>query len=462
MTSGSSTPVLRCTAPTGSGGAEVIHDRSDEKERKLMRKMGNETALGSAKGAIWGLVIAGAISWITLEWNTRHIERLIEATERELNEEQIRRHLETEARVKTEEIERRITEEVHAALRHTREPQVRESALENTARNKAEGLAEKPIEDIERIGKSIYEERRRPDLERKLKEWVREDDGIAEIFFTDRDGFNVAVSNPTSDFVQSDEKWWQGAWSHRVEIGGIGYDESAGLWSIDVAVRIESEEGEPIGVMKTVIDLAAIQTIADEMSERTVGGRAYVAEQQGTLVAETSSGHAQTRVGNTDIEIQKEQTSTKTAFAGQRNGNGQDSEWITGFARTKSESGVDWITIVQQPRISATGSVDRLGSITKKTQHTAVIALACVIAGGIIVIGSGCAGAQRQGKRTAHDIEGMIEMVKANTEGDWTGATTMSGPVELHELNQGIGRIAKVLRKIARELVRVKKTREKE
>ncbi|MGK7875750.1 MAG: hypothetical protein AB4426_21380 [Xenococcaceae cyanobacterium] len=33
--------------------------------------------------------------------------------------------------------------------------------------------------------------------------------GIAELFFTERNGFNIAYSNPTSDFVQRDEEWWQ-------------------------------------------------------------------------------------------------------------------------------------------------------------------------------------------------------------------------------------------------------------
>ena len=32
---------------------------------------------------------------------------------------------------------------------------------------------------------------------------------FAEIFFTDKHGFNVAYSHPTSDFVQRDEAWWQ-------------------------------------------------------------------------------------------------------------------------------------------------------------------------------------------------------------------------------------------------------------
>lgn len=33
--------------------------------------------------------------------------------------------------------------------------------------------------------------------------------GISEIIITDPNGFNVAYSSTPSDFVQSDEQWWQ-------------------------------------------------------------------------------------------------------------------------------------------------------------------------------------------------------------------------------------------------------------
>ena len=52
-------------------------------------------------------------------------------------------------------------------------------------------------------------------------------------------GYNVAPTNPASDFIQSDEGWWLAAWSHEIAVGAVEYDDSAGVWSLDIAIRID-------------------------------------------------------------------------------------------------------------------------------------------------------------------------------------------------------------------------------
>ena len=60
--------------------------------------------------------------------------------------------------------------------------------------------------------------------------YIRERSSVfKEIFFTDKHGFNVAFSNKTSDFIQSDESWWQVAWAQGIFIGDIEHDVSAGV-----------------------------------------------------------------------------------------------------------------------------------------------------------------------------------------------------------------------------------------
>ena len=96
---------------------------------------------------------------------------------------------------------------------------------------------------------------------------------FAEVFFTDSNGFNVGLTNSTSDFVQSDEDWWQEAWSDFLSIGEIGYDDSAGVWSIDISVRLDDPAtGELLGVMKTVLAIDSVQHIADQTVEAIPGG----------------------------------------------------------------------------------------------------------------------------------------------------------------------------------------------
>ena len=53
-----------------------------------------------------------------------------------------------------------------------------------------------------------------------LKDQLARSQVFKEIFFTDKNGYNAAISNLTSDYVQSDEEWWVNAWTKGVDIGG--------------------------------------------------------------------------------------------------------------------------------------------------------------------------------------------------------------------------------------------------
>nr|MDJ0591647.1 HAMP domain-containing protein [Pleurocapsa sp. MO_226.B13] len=77
---------------------------------------------------------------------------------------------------------------------------------------------------------------------------------IAEIFFTDRNGFNVAYSNLTSDFVQNDEDWWKNSQVGRREINGFAFDESANtnVFELSEVVK-DSQTGDFLGVIKAGI-----------------------------------------------------------------------------------------------------------------------------------------------------------------------------------------------------------------
>lgn len=81
---------------------------------------------------------------------------------------------------------------------------------------------------------------------------------FAEIFVTNLYGSNVAQSHKTSDFKQSDEIWWQKAKQNGVFLSETGYDESAGVYSSDIAIRILDEKGNFIGVLKAVVDVESI------------------------------------------------------------------------------------------------------------------------------------------------------------------------------------------------------------
>ena len=80
----------------------------------------------------------------------------------------------------------------------------------------------------------------------------------AEIFVTNQYGANVAQSHKTSDFRQDDETWWQKAKQNGIFLSEGGYDESAGVYSSDIAIKILDNNGNFIGVLKAVVNIESI------------------------------------------------------------------------------------------------------------------------------------------------------------------------------------------------------------
>ncbi|HAU38089.1 MAG TPA: hypothetical protein DCX07_10290 [Phycisphaerales bacterium] len=93
----------------------------------------------------------------------------------------------------------------------------------------------------------------------ELKLVQRVDPRLRELFVTDRYGQLVAATGRTTDFYQADEAWWQGAYHEgkgRVYVPPVAFDESSGVWSVDLCVPI-SHEGQVIGVVKAVLDVTS-------------------------------------------------------------------------------------------------------------------------------------------------------------------------------------------------------------
>ena len=133
---------------------------------------------------------------------------------------------------------------------------------------------------------------------RYLTEQIADQPYFVEAFFTDANGYNVAATNQTSDFVQSDEEWWQQAWQNGLYIGQFEYDESANAFSFDMAARIMGPGDQPVGVLKTVVDISTLQSFANEFAsggETNVEVRVLTTD--GVLLAETATAHDERRIG---------------------------------------------------------------------------------------------------------------------------------------------------------------------
>jgi len=100
------------------------------------------------------------------------------------------------------------------------------------------------------------------ELSDRLRTFQRINPPFAELLVADERGRLIAASGKTSDYDQSDEFWWKRAMRLRpgeALLTGLDFDESAGVFSLDIALPIRSVEGAaPVGVLKAVLNISPI------------------------------------------------------------------------------------------------------------------------------------------------------------------------------------------------------------
>ena len=222
------------------------------------------------------------------------------------------------------------------------------------------GLLSLTVEQIEekfQIRKSLG---RFPIADSYLRSEIARSTHFDRITLTDSNGYNVVVTNVSSDFVQSDEDWWQRAWSDGFAISSVKYDENIGAWEIDISVRIDDPATEnPVGVIQVAMTISLLQDIADQ--HRGPGQRITVVNREGLLIAETSSEHSSARIMNEKVNVRdgEESDARSAVFGAEHSGQLIGDQWVTGFSRTSGGdfyadltrdfrfSGFHWGVIVQ-------------------------------------------------------------------------------------------------------------------
>src|SRR5437016_3553463 len=103
-----------------------------------------------------------------------------------------------------------LRERRHEAEALAGSPAVVRAALEASQAALRQRLPQLDIPTLERMFNQRRELGGDPDLAAYLRGYAQHSD-FAELFFTESHGYNVLASDRTSDFVQSDEAWWQQA-----------------------------------------------------------------------------------------------------------------------------------------------------------------------------------------------------------------------------------------------------------
>ena len=249
-----------------------------------------------------------------------------------------------------------------------------------------------------------------PGATQYLKDQVGQTKVFREVFFTDKSGYNAAISNMTSDFVQSDEGWWVNAWNKGLDIGKVGFDESAGVWSIDVSARIDHPRTqEPVGVLKAVLDISAVQALATQSAQKLPGAAVQVMiRRTGMLLADTGVSHDRRFIMSDEGNLLKRKVpaaalaATASTPAGYLVDEGDASgvtprrQQVVGYAVGAGKGqfpdvpefeGLGWAVIVGQDKKVAFAALDQLGA-QQRTLTGLLVGVLSLAAVGLGVVGT--------------------------------------------------------------------------
>ena len=169
------------------------------------------------------------------------------------------------------------------------------------------------VTDEELIGQSIpqleqiYSNTKLLQSNRILNDYltsIAKTEGVAEIFFTEKNGFNVAYSNPTSDFVQRDEPWWQQGKEQKQLITPPDFDQSANTFSVDVIQAILSpQSGEFLGVLKMVVPSSRFDRLNNllENTDRSDSQQVQLLDTSSGIVVRTITSPGEVSEDNPDL-----------------------------------------------------------------------------------------------------------------------------------------------------------------
>ena len=376
------------------------------------------------------------------------VEAYIESERATRTHELAGQRLRLQAEAMANEIDAFMRERIADAQGWAKTPVVVEAAKIGATAHQEQGLVGMTIPAIEDRFLTVKSLGLAPQADAYLRAQTKASRHFGEVFFTDFHGYNVAMTNPTSDFVQSDESWWQRSWGKGLALGEVMFDDSAGIWSIDISVRIDDlEQGRALGVMKTVLDLAPVQESADAYARGNPDVQVTVATGDGRLIAETASEHARSRIMNETTNLRSQGSEAlQAAFQGARAGVASDARSVLGYARsgaraayadlTPGFSGLDWVIVFEQNLPEADGSPAESALARMRR------ALAWILGAGTLVAGiAGLGLATVCARRTSAPVRALCVQAERVSVGESSERVETEGGEELVRLAEAFERM---------------------
>src|SRR4051794_4243053 len=185
-------------------------------------------------------------------------------------------------------VERVLAERTRQVEMIASAPSVIAAARKGGAAARERGLPSKSVAQLEEAFKATRSQQVDDGARLFLSDLLLKLD-IAEVMVTDEYGYNAVTTSPPSDFVQSDESWWQTAWVNGHTNAQATADAATQRTVVELAEAIR-DRGTKVGVVKVKFGLSVVDSVLAQGSAAAASFRVDLVDSLGKVIA--SSGQS--------------------------------------------------------------------------------------------------------------------------------------------------------------------------
>jgi len=192
-------------------------------------------------------------------------------------------HIENAASLSKQLVERVLAERARQVEMIASAPTVIEAARKGAEVSRSRGLPSKSIDQLEEQFKATRSQQVDDNTRLFLTDLLPKLD-IAEMMVTDQYGYNAVTTSPSSDFVQSDEAWWQTAWAKGHTTADASADAATQRTVVELAAAIV-DRGTRVGVVKVKFGLSVVDSVLAQGSAGEPAMRVDLVDSAGKVIA---------------------------------------------------------------------------------------------------------------------------------------------------------------------------------